>query len=156
MSRYGPLRGGASDLDMADPASVERYERRRAEAEAWADYQRALDEHQSRRLRDRDGMRFDDHPHDAGPRPPTLPPDQLERELDPTGRRRYEADASPHVIRTVRCTHPGCDVTGTFYGREDTLARTQAAGGPRCADHPLDPAALADTPTPQHHRAHGV
>lgn len=155
MSRFGPLRGGASDIDHADPASVERAESRRAAAEAQRDYQQAMAEYMRPRLSDRHGMRLAPHHHDAAPRPPALPVTDADSELDPTGRRRYQADTSPHVIRTVTCTAPGCDFTGIYLGREDTLDRIRQAGGPRCADHPLDPDALANVPQPPR-RALGV
>lgn len=130
------LYGGAMSPDDQEPEVLER---RRAAAQAEADrdaYWRA--QARGRWSEAAPGMAIDAHPHDAPPAYPLPPPTDADVEDDPTGRRRYLADMSEHVMVRITCTAEGCDASDIYLGREDRLQRIREAGGPRCTDHPLE------------------
>lgn len=129
MGAYDGLVSGASTASTGDDD-----DRRKAER----DHLRAMDEHTSGRDRlwNADGVRCDPHPHDAPPSPPVLPPSKADREDDPTGRHRYQANLSPMIVVTARCSAPECPAFTILPTREDTHNRILEAGGYRCADHP--------------------
>jgi hypothetical protein len=122
-----PLVGGATPADHVEAEA--RRERREA-------LDAGVDAYWQARRRgywiDPDtGWRVDVSEHDAPPSEPPLPP--IPGEL--SGKGRYLADPSPHVIRSLACAECGRPLR--FYGREDVLHRLEADDRIRCDVHQL-------------------